>query len=153
NFFDLGGDSLLAVQMLDELRVRTGHEIRTPEFSENPTVEGVASLLRAVAPERGRAAGAGAVDRAVPANPCLAPLRSTGAQPPSFCLRPIGGGTLCYTPLARATDPDRPFWGLQSPMLEDPSACPGSLEGLASLYVDAIRSVQPAGPYLLGGWS
>jgi len=38
------------------------------------------------------------------------------------------------------------------------SPSPGSLpewtvENLATLYLEAIREIQPAGPYLLGGWS
>jgi uncharacterized protein (TIGR02246 family) len=50
-------------------------------------------------------------------------------------------------------DPDRPFFGIQSPMLEDRSARPGSIEEMAARYVDAIRQAQPKGPYLLGGFS
>lgn len=46
NFFDLGGDSLLVVQMLAELRARTGHTIKAPAFFAAPTLQGVMNLLR-----------------------------------------------------------------------------------------------------------
>jgi acyl transferase domain-containing protein/thioesterase domain-containing protein/acyl carrier protein len=168
SFFDLGGDSLLAVQLLSELRVRTGCEIKVRQFVAQPTVDGIAALLHrqgglapvaiSMAPEGMATAPVEAqrvkVARAAStAAGCLVPLRSTGKKRPFFCVHPIGGSALCYAPLARALDPERPFFGLKSPMLEDHSVRPSSIEELATTYLDAIRQVQPAGPYLLGGWS
>src|SRR5262249_58206646 len=46
SFFDLGGDSLLAVQLLAALRRKTGAEIKMRQFSAQPTVEGIVALLR-----------------------------------------------------------------------------------------------------------
>jgi thioesterase domain-containing protein/ketosteroid isomerase-like protein len=83
----------------------------------------------------------------------LSPLQSAGTKRPFFCVHPIGGDSLCYTPLAKAIDPERPFFGIQSPMLENPEAGLASIEEMAARYVDAIRSVQAEGPYLIGGWS
>ncbi|HVS01048.1 MAG TPA: thioesterase domain-containing protein, partial [Thermoanaerobaculia bacterium] len=47
---------------------------------------------------------------------------------------------------------EQPFFGLQSP--ESP-ARPGvsRIEDMAALYTAALREVQPAGPYRIGGWS
>jgi thioesterase domain-containing protein len=44
----------------------------------------------------------------------------------------------------------RPIYALQAP---EADAHPGTVEGLAALYIAAIRTVQPHGPYHLGGWS
>jgi amino acid adenylation domain-containing protein len=192
NFFALGGDSLLAVQLLADLRNRTGCELKTSRFAENPTAEGVAALVRATRPTASPAAlghtaaqhgtipenaspgaliperhqspdPAPAPNHAPPhtgpasvaehAHGCLVPIRSSGTKRPFFCVHPIGGGALCYAPLAAAMATDRPFFGLQSPMLEDPTVRPASIQEMAATYVDAIRRVQPRGPYLLGGWS
>src|SRR5262249_17970581 len=46
SFFDLGGDSLLAVQLLAELRVKTGADLKMRQFAAQPTVEGMVALLR-----------------------------------------------------------------------------------------------------------
>src|SRR5262249_49767946 len=81
------------------------------------------------------------------------PLRPAGSKRPFFCVHPIGGGTLCYGALVRTLDPQRPFFGIQSSMIENPSARPKSVEEMAATYVRAIRRAQPVGPYLLGGWS
>jgi thioesterase domain-containing protein len=49
---------------------------------------------------------------------------------------------------------DRPFYALQSPAIEgDPPPRDLSIEGLAQSYLDAVRTTQPKGRYLLGGWS
>src|SRR5262249_42277507 len=50
SFFDLGGDSLLAIQLLAELRVRTGRQITTRQFAADPTLRGLRALLPAEAP-------------------------------------------------------------------------------------------------------
>jgi thioesterase domain-containing protein len=83
----------------------------------------------------------------------LIPLRPEGTRSPFFCVHPIGGDAQCFESLAQEMDRDRPFYGLESPLLHDHAARPESIVEMASLYIAAIRKVQPEGPYLLGGWS
>jgi thioesterase domain-containing protein len=72
---------------------------------------------------------------------------------PLFCVHPAGGDTLGFQPLARALGDDQPFYGLQSlgRFLDDRHHV--SLEDMASHYVREIQSVQPEGPYQIGGHS
>src|SRR5205085_9460121 len=65
----------------------------------------------------------------------------------------FGGGVICYSRLARCLGDDQPFYGLQSPGLEGECQPISDMAGLAAHHVAAMRSVQPHGPYLLGGWS
>ena len=166
SFFELGGDSLLAVQLLAELRAKTGHEIKMRQLVDRPTVAGLTAILRGLterspAPTNEPAAGATRQlqagytgENSKSSRPdCLLPLQPAGTKRPLFFVHPIGGSALCYAALARSIDPQRPFFGLQSPMLEDGAARPDSIEELASRYVAAIVAVQPTGPYLLGGFS
>ncbi|MFM2421851.1 MAG: hypothetical protein RL291_381, partial [Pseudomonadota bacterium] len=44
-------------------------------------------------------------------------------------------------------------YGLEARGFRDGQACFGSLDEMVTEYVRQIREVQPAGPYLLGGWS
>src|SRR6185503_6303507 len=118
-----------------------------PERADKAPVEGP----RAKAPVEGPRAEAAPASSA--ADDCLLPLRSSGTKRPFFCVHPIGGGALCYEPLVRALDPERPFFGIQAPMLEDSEARPSSVEEMAARYVDAVQRAQPKGPYLIGGWS
>lgn len=50
DFFALGGDSLLAVQLLAEVRLRTGQHVPVRQFVERPTIRGLTELLAATPP-------------------------------------------------------------------------------------------------------
>jgi thioesterase domain-containing protein len=65
----------------------------------------------------------------------------------------VGGNVLCYAELARQLGPDQPLYALQAPGLKAEQSPLGTIEELAACYIEAIRTVQPSGPYLLGGWS
>uniref|UniRef100_UPI003D730929 alpha/beta fold hydrolase n=1 Tax=Streptomyces wuyuanensis TaxID=1196353 RepID=UPI003D730929 len=82
----------------------------------------------------------------------LFPLRRQGSESPLFCLPPVAGLSWCYSGLLKELPADLPVYGLQSPGLGEgePAA---TVEEMAAAYVRIIRSVQPAGPYLLLGWS
>jgi thioesterase domain-containing protein len=53
--------------------------------------------------------------------------------------------------LARGLGPDQPFYALD-PYRFDDLAVPPILEEIAATHLEALRAIQPAGPYLLGGF-
>src|SRR5205807_2008150 len=59
-------------------------------------------------------------------------------------------GFYCYQ-LARALGPEQPFHALEPYRFEGLPA-PPPFEELAAAHLRAVRAVQPAGPYRLGGW-
>ncbi|WP_052045881.1 type I polyketide synthase [Candidatus Paracaedibacter symbiosus] len=69
-----------------------------------------------------------------------------------FCIHPIGGNTLCYKPLAQALKNSYFLYGIQQPWLELQENI-GTIEDMARLYIQNIRTLQPKGPYRLLGWS
>jgi thioesterase domain-containing protein len=84
--------------------------------------------------------------------PVSAAAREAGRRP-FFCLHPAGGDVLCFLPLARHLGADQPFYGLQARGLEDAQEPFATIEEMAAHYAGEIRTVQPAGPYRIGGWS
>ena len=78
-------------------------------------------------------------------------LRAGGEQT-LFLVHPSGGDVTCYTDLALRLDERVTVVGFTDPGLGGVSV-PTELPALARLYVDVLRVVRPAGPYLLGGWS
>ncbi|HEY0557546.1 MAG TPA: amino acid adenylation domain-containing protein, partial [Thermoanaerobaculia bacterium] len=97
-----------------------------------------------------------AVETPVPAARCLVEIVPAGSgtqRRPFFCIHPAGGDVLCFFPLARLIGSGQPFYGLQARGLEDTAEPFASLEAMAAHYAQEIRSVQPAGPYRIGGWS
>jgi thioesterase domain-containing protein len=76
-----------------------------------------------------------------------------GSRIPFFCVHAIGGAVFSYVELAQSLGPDQPFHALQARGLDGRSEPFTDLEEMAAGYVRAIRTVQPEGPYQLGGWS
>jgi amino acid adenylation domain-containing protein len=93
---------------------------------------------------------------APPAARCLVeivPAAPGTRRRPFFCIHPAGGDVLCFFPLARHTGAGQPFYGLQARGLEDTAEPFATIEEMAAHYAVEIRSVQPSGPYRIGGWS
>jgi thioesterase domain-containing protein len=87
-----------------------------------------------------------------PESPVVA-IQPAGSQTPFFCIHPIGGNILCYMELARWMGSERPFYGIQATCLSGNGELDTRLESMAAHYIEAVRAIQPEGPYLLGGWS
>ncbi|MDT5272766.1 MAG: hypothetical protein QOH49_4952, partial [Acidobacteriota bacterium] len=139
NFFNLGGHSLMAVRLMSQIHKLFGKELPLSTLFQEPTIRGLAEVIRQEAGAR-------------PLSP-LVPIQPHGSQRPFFAVHPAGGQVLTYAPLSRHLGPDQPFYGLQAPYFDDEQQTYARLGELAAAYVEAIRVVQPEGPYLLGGFS
>jgi thioesterase domain-containing protein len=89
----------------------------------------------------------------MPAEPIAMLIQSGDAVAPFFTVVPPGENAVGYMKLARHVGPHQPFYKLQGPgpALVDRPYTEAELQQLASQYVDAMRSVQPEGPYYFGG--
>jgi thioesterase domain-containing protein len=72
---------------------------------------------------------------------------------PLVCVHPHGGTAFCYAPLAAHLPPSLPVLGLQAAGLDEGEAPAGSVTAMAAGYIEAVRAIQPAGPYRLLGYS
>jgi amino acid adenylation domain-containing protein len=75
------------------------------------------------------------------------------SKPPFFCIHPMFGVVFPYLELAHHLGSDRSFYGLQPLGLDGKSAPLNRIEAIATYYIQAIQTIQPHGPYYLGGWS
>jgi polyketide synthase PksN len=132
DFFARGGHSLLAVRVASLIRQRMGNDIAVSALFAIPTIAAQAKLL----------------DIGATPSPLVC-LKADGEHAPWFCIHAVAGDVLAYRELARSLSASRPIYALQAPVADHP----GTVEGLASLYIAAIRTVQSNGPYHLGGWS
>lgn len=142
DFFTLGGDSLLAINLTLRIRQVFGSDPGLGALFEHPTVSALAALI----------------DRDdVAADEGLEPLVRLAAgnplRPALFIVHPAGGIAWGYRWLARALGDTREIYGLQSPALDASKPPPESLAALAEDYVERITAQQPQGPYHLAGWS
>lgn len=138
NYFDLGGDSSLAVHLFVQIDRVFNVKLPLATLFEAPTIEELARILRREARSSGWSP--------------LVPIQTAGSRPPFFCVHGAGGNVLIYRDLARRLGSDQPFYGLQAPGLD--GSCPplARVEDMAALYAREIRRAQPSGPYFLGGY-
>jgi thioesterase domain-containing protein len=76
-----------------------------------------------------------------------------GSQRPFFCVHPAGGEVHCYYELAQLLGADQPVYGIRAAGLEPNTTPFEQIEALAAHAVAALRTIQPEGPFTLGGWS
>lgn len=138
SFFDLGGNSLLAVELLrDIIEKFERRDLTLSTILESPTVAKFAAVL---------------TNSDMPKFSCLVPLRETGTRPPFFSVHGIGGNVLSQRTLALNLPPDQPFWSIQARGL-DGSIADEDLRETAAVYIGEIKAIQPHGPYFIGGGS
>ncbi|MBW4647611.1 MAG: amino acid adenylation domain-containing protein [Kastovskya adunca ATA6-11-RM4] len=138
NFFDLGGDSLLAVRLVEQIHQQFQQELPLSTLFLNPTVAALASTLSS--------------ETDLPWSP-LVPIQPAGSNLPFFCVHPIFGVVFPYYELAAHLGADQPFYGLQPLGIDGKHPPLNRVEDMAAYYIKALRAVQPEGPYSLGGWS
>ena len=142
SFFDLGGSSLLAMKLLAEIREAFGVEIPPARMFEAQTIEAMAAMIRTQS-------GDSTAREAVPHG--IVSLRSGGNGSPLFCVHPTGGDITCYRDLSRYLEAHGSVYGIQD--IYSSHDAERSIEELAELYTELVRTLQARGPYQLCGWS
>ncbi len=167
NFFDVGGSSLQAALLTSRWSEGLEIDIPTSLLFDLTDLTQIAARIAVLHPESVESrfgqeciqqisAGRGKSDDHK--HPLVASFSSSGesialgAQQPIFMIHPPGGIVVCYRELAKLLG-SRPLFAIRSHGLHGDEELPASVEAMAAAYREAIRSVQPSGPYLLGGWS
>jgi thioesterase domain-containing protein len=124
------------MRLLAALRTATGRKIALRSLFEHPTPARLA----------------GALELPAGYTPLL-PLRVSGTEAPCFAVHASGGLGLYYLTLARGLPDSIPLYALTARGVLGSEPFFASLDEMADAYTAAIRSVQPAGPYRLLGYS
>ena len=139
DWFELGGDSLLATQMLAAIRQRYGVMVDEAVLVESATLSAIAQAIdRAEVPETREA---------------LLRMNPNGTRRPLAWVHSMHGNVLGIRSLARALGDDQPVFAI-APRIAGPGTLPFTdLTAMARRYVELLRDAQPHGPYVLGGYS
>ena len=147
NFFDLGGDSLLAAQILSRTQDLLDIDLPLSVLFEKPTIAELAGYLHRLQSETESRRPRAEADRSL-----LVRVRAGGDKPPFFYLHgDILRGALYSTNLARYLGDDRPFYAL-APHGLNGTEIPPTIAAMADSYIGMLRAVRPRGPYFLSGY-
>jgi thioesterase domain-containing protein/acyl carrier protein len=154
SFFDLGGHSLIAVRLFARIKKAFQVEFPISLLFEAPTIERCAEAIRRAMKVEVRSRDA----YARPAGPRpthLVPMHpgQGGDKPPFFLVAGMFGNVLNLRHLAHLLGNERRFYGLQALGLFGTHRPHETFEEMARDYLVELRRAQPAGPYLLGGFS
>jgi thioesterase domain-containing protein/acyl carrier protein len=143
NFFDLGGTSLIAVNLFTKIEKTFKSHLSLVTLFQCPTIAQLAQMLSDQQDQTQQSA----------AWSTLVPIRAKGIHPPLFCVSGIHGNVLLYADLAKHLGASQPFYGLQPKGIDGIHPPFSSIEEIAAYYIQIVRTVQPKGPYFLGGFS
>lgn len=138
DFFDLGGDSSLALQLFDEIARAGGRELAPVTIYFAPTIAALAAVLEQPADLR---------------FPPLVLLKDGSAGPPLFITHGLGGSVIDFFQVVKNIQTSHAIQGMQAKGIDGTEEPFDRIEDMAQFYLDAIRQVQPHGPYLLAGYS
>jgi thioesterase domain-containing protein len=138
DFFALGGHSLGAVRVVQQIERLFGQRLPLSVLHANPTVENLARVLLAR-------------DRGQFAQPVLS-LQARGSRRPLlFFHGDLNGGGFYCRELAHYLGPEQPVLAIH-PLGLDDRPVPATIEAMAAAHLTVVRELQPHGPYLLGGY-
>ena len=134
NFFDLGGNSLAALYLLTHINKAFSKKLPLAALYQAQTVEDLADLVDN--------------DNHSVSWSSLTPLQTNGSKPPFFWIH----GEVSDATLPRHLGPDQPVYGLFHQSDDGKPARYKTVESIASHYLSEIRTIQPKGPYFIGGF-
>ncbi len=139
NFFDLGGHSIIAVQIVVLIEKEFGKRIPISAFFEHPTIEKIAQLI-----------DYGQQDYHLKT---LVQIKKGNGQNPLYLIHGIGLNVLIFNNLAKCLHRDQTVYGLQALGLNGVDMPLETFEAIAECYIKEILEENPDGPINLLGYS
>ncbi|SFR22299.1 amino acid adenylation domain-containing protein [Lentzea waywayandensis] len=136
DFFETGGNSLIAVGLVNRINKDFGTSLPLQVLFESPTIEQLSRRVDGL--------HEGPISR-------LVPLQPNGDAVPVFCWPGLGGYPMNLRTLASRSE--RPFYGVQAHGINEGEAPYSTIREMAAADIEAIKEVQPEGPYTLWGYS
>jgi acetoacetyl-CoA synthetase len=138
DFFDRGGDSLMAVGLFLEIEREFGVKLPITAIYDAPTIAGQLDLIES---------------ESRPGFSHLVLLKDGDTRAPFFIVHGVGGTVMEFASLGRHITDARAVYAIQARGLDGAQAPLDRIEAMAELYVGIIRAKQPEGPYYIGGYS
>ncbi len=152
-----GLDSLLALELKNNLEGRLDFTLPMAKLMEGPSIESLATeTARLLADGAGESASTSISttdgESALTWTPLL-PLRETGSSPPLVLLPALGGDSRYYVELVQQLGDDQPVYVFRPRGLDQELPPHLTISEMIDDYLPTLRELQPVGPYYLAGWS
>ncbi len=143
DFFELGGDSLLATRLATSVRERFQIELPLNRLMNAPTIEQLATFIDGTYTS---------TDKLPDGVIQLRAQSGRGSLPPLFLTPPASGSPACYVAMSNALEGNRAVYGFEAAglVVGNPTDC---VISQARQYVAILKSLYPEGPCFLAGWS
>jgi acetoacetyl-CoA synthetase len=138
NFFDLGGDSVLALELFNEISNVCGRELPPVMIYQAPTIAALAPLLE---------------QPMAPRVPPIVLLRPGTQEPSVFITHGLGGSVMDFYQVVKHIRTPRAIYGMQAKGIDGVEPPLDRIEDMAQYSLKAVRKQQPRGPYFLIGYS
>jgi thioesterase domain-containing protein len=137
NFFDLGGNDMRADALFAEIAKIDGRVLPTATIWRAPTIHALSTLL------------------AAPTLPRFSPFvpLKTGSEEPAIIIAHGLGGRASFAQLAKHIGTRNPVYGIQAKGVDGLQEPLDRIEDMSGFYLDALKQLQPQGPYILIGYS
>lgn len=150
DFFELGGNSLQAIQMISEVERQLSIEISIKDFYTNSSLYHFSKMVEEISLTNSiRKYG---VEYEKISNSPLILLRK-GNSMPLFLFHPIGGSAFPYLDMIKYLNPKQTVYAIQDPAIDEGNLTCHSLEKLVAYYLTYIQKIQNEGPYYFAGSS
>ena len=133
NFFETGGKSIQAVQLINLIEKEFSVNLPPIKFIQNPSIR---ALSEEIGSEKSNLTWSS-----------LVPLKTTGNKTPLFTIHAGGGHIFFYNGLVKYLDKEQPVYSLQPLGFDTGVDLHRSIEEMSIDYLKEIKKVQPKGPY------
>jgi len=138
NFFDLGGDSALSLALFNEIALASGRGLPPVMIYHAPTIAALAALLE---------------QPTAPRVPPLVQLKAGSKEPPVFITHGLGGSVMDFFQVVKHIQTPHAIYGMQAKGIDGAEEPSDRIEDMARYSLNAVKQIQPHGPYLLVGYS
>jgi thioesterase domain-containing protein len=138
NFFDLGGDSALALELFHEIALACDRDLLPVMIYHAPTIAALAAMLD---------------QSTTPRVPALVQLKAGSEETPIFIAHGLGGSVMDFFQVVKHIQTRHAIHGMQAKGIDGVEEPLDRIEDMARYSLDAVRQVQPHGPYHLIGFS
>lgn len=140
DFFDIGGESLIALDIISDLNKRFGLNLQANILSEMPTPQLIGNYIYKLKNEYS-VEGLENVSKIV---------SSDSSDKNLFLIHPAGGSTYCYNILSKYLDSHINIYAISFPQKVSIDL---EIKELAEIYIKQITQIQPTGELYIGGYS